>query len=92
MIAYCRHLKKGWILAGRQVGSGQFVKEGDRNILRNTGSICDRTEGYCFTLLSVVSSTIGRAIIENVGQRPITLSLDGSPSPKCRVQPELTMP
>ena len=70
------HLKGGWKLQGKKLGSAQYIRD---EILRKLDEIRARWRRYFTSLLNTTSATLNRTIIEGLSQKPTALSLGDPP-------------
>ena len=73
------HLKGGWKLQGRKLGSAQYNRDEDGKLLRKLEEVCARWRRYFTFLLSTTSAALNRTIIEGLSQKPTALSLGDPP-------------
>ena len=69
------HLKGGWKLQGKKLGSAQYNRDEDGKLLRKLEENCARWRRYFTSLLSTTSAALNRTIIEDLSQKPTALSL-----------------
>lgn len=62
-------------MSGQKVEDEQSVRDEGGNLLRGKGPICERWEQYFSKLLISIPVSTDRAVIENVTQQPVALSL-----------------
>ena len=79
MRGWYEHLKRGWELQGKKVGSAQYIKDEDGKLLRKLEEIRARWRRYFTSLLDTTSAALNRTIIEGLSPKPIALSLGGPP-------------
>ena len=72
------HLKGGWKLQGKNLGSAQYVRDENGKLLRKL-EIRARWRRYFTSLLNTTSTTLNRTIIEGLSQKPTALSLGDPP-------------
>ena len=69
------HLKGGWKLQGKKLGSAQYIRDEDGKLLRKLDEIRARWRRYFTSLLNTTSAALHRTIIEGLSQKPTALSL-----------------
>ena len=79
MRGWYRHLKGGWKLQGKTVGSAQYIRDEDRKLLWKLEEICARGRRYFTYLLNTISAALNRTTIEGLSSNPIALSLGDPP-------------
>ena len=79
MRGWYRHLKGGWKLEGKNVGSSQDVRDEDGKLLRKLEEIRAGWRRYFASLLNTTSAALNRTIIEDLSPKPIALSLGDPP-------------
>ena len=67
------HLKGGWRLKGKEVGSRQYIRDDDRKLLRKLEEICERWRNFFLSLLSTTSAAIDPTIIGGLSPKPVAL-------------------
>ena len=73
------HLKGGWKLQGKKLGSAQYIRDENGKLLRKLDEICARWRRYFTSLLSTTSAALNRTVIEGLPQKPTALSLGDPP-------------
>ena len=73
------HLKGGWKLQGKNIGSAQYIRDEDGKLLRKPEEIRARWRRYFTSLLNTTSAVLNRTIIEGLPQNPTALSLGDPP-------------
>ena len=73
------HLKGGWKLQGKELGSAQYIRDENGKLLRKLDAIRARWRRYFHFLLNTTSTALNRTIIEGLSQKPTALSLGDSP-------------
>ena len=73
------HLKGGWKLQGKKLGSAQHIRDENGKLLRKLDEIRARWRRYFTSLLSTTSAALNRTIIEGLSQKPTALSLGDPP-------------
>ena len=73
------HLKGGWKLQGKKVGSAQYIRDEDGKLLRKLEEVRARWKRYFTFLLNATSAALNRTIIEGLSQKPTALSLGDPP-------------
>ena len=73
------HLKGGWKLQGKKLGSAQYIRDKNGKLLRKLEEIRARWRRYFTSLLNTTSAALNRIIIENLSQKPTALSLGDPP-------------
>ena len=73
------HLKGGWKLQGKKLGSAQYIRDENGKLLRNLDEIRVRWRRYFTSLLNTTSAALNRTIIEGLSQKPTALSLGDPP-------------
>ena len=73
------HLKGGWKLQGKKLGSAQYIRDENGKLLRKLDEIRARWRRYFTSLLSTTSAALHRTIIEGLSQKPTALSLGDPP-------------
>ena len=73
------HLKGGWKLQGKQLGSAQYIRDENGKLLRKLDEIRARWRRYFTSLLDTTSAALNRTIIECLSQKPTVLSLGDPP-------------
>ena len=74
-----RHLKGGWKLQGKKLGSAQYIRDENGKLLRKLDEIRARWRQYFTSLLNTTSAALNRTIIEGLLQKPIALLLGNPP-------------
>ena len=64
------HLKGGWKLQGKKLGSAQYIRDENGKLLRNLDEIRVRWRRYFTSLLDTTSVALNRTIIEGLSQKP----------------------
>ena len=64
---------------GKKIGSPQYNRDEDGNLLRKLEKICARWRRYFISLLSTTSAALNRTIIEGLSQKPTAPSLGDPP-------------
>ena len=78
MIGWYEHLKGGWRMQGKKVGSAQYIMDEDGKLRRKLEEIRERWRQYISSLLKTTSTAIDRTIIEGLSPKLVGLSL-GNP-------------
>ena len=73
------HLKRGWKLQGKKLGSAQYIRDENGKLLRKLDEIRERWRRYFISLLNSTSATLNQTIIEGLSQKPTALSLGNPP-------------
>ena len=74
------HLKGGWKLQGKKLGSAQYnIRDENGKLLRKLDEIRARWRRYFTSLLDMTSAALNRTIIEGLSQKPTALSLGDPP-------------
>ena len=73
------HLKGGWKLQDKKVGSAQYIRDEDRKLPRKLEEMRTRCRRYFASLLNTTSAVLNRTIIENLSPKPVALSLGDPP-------------
>ena len=73
------HLKGGWKLKGKKLGSAQYIQDENGKLLRKLDEIRARWRRYFTSLLNTISAALNRTIIEGLSQKPTALSLGDPP-------------
>ena len=73
------HLKGGWKLQSRELGSTQYIKDENGKLLRKLDEIRARWRRYFISLLNTTSAVLNRKVIEGLSQKPTALSLGDQP-------------
>ena len=73
------HLKGGWKLQGKKLGSAQYIRDENGKLLRKLDEIRARWRRYFTSLLNTTSAALNRTIIEGLSQKPAALSLGDPP-------------
>ena len=73
------HLKGGWKLQGKKVGSAQHIKDEDGKLLRKLEKIRARWRRYLASLLNTTSAALNQTIIEGLLPKLVALSLGDPP-------------
>ena len=73
------HLKGGWKLHVKKLGSAQYIRDENGKLLRKLDEIRARQRRYFTTLLNTTSAALNRTIIEGLSQKPTALSLRDPP-------------
>ena len=73
------HLKGGWKLQSKKVGSAQYVRNEDGKLIRKLEEIHARWRRYSTSLLNTTSAALNQTIIEGLSPKPIALSLEDPP-------------
>ena len=79
MKGWCGHLKGGWKLHGKKVGSAQYIRDEDGKLLRNPEEIRAWWRRYFASLLNTTSAVLDQTIIEGLSPKPVALSLGDPP-------------
>ena len=74
MGGWYRHLKGGWKLQGKKVGSAQYIRDEDGKLLRKLEEIRARWRPYFTSLLNTTLAALNRTIIESLSPKLIALS------------------
>ena len=78
--AWYGHLKGGWKLQGKKLGSAQYIRDENGKLLRKLDEIRTRWRRYFTSLLNTTSAALNRTIIEDLSQNPTALSLGDPPA------------
>ena len=70
------HLKGGWILKGKNVGSAEYIKDENGKLLRKLAEIRERWRQYFASLFNTTSAALDRTITEGLSPKPVALSLE----------------
>ena len=73
------HLKGGWKLQGKKVGSTQNIRDEDGTLLRKFEEIRARWRRYFAYLLNTTSAALNLTIIEGLSPKPVALTLGDPP-------------
>ena len=73
------HLKGGWKLQGKKLGSPQYIRDENGKLLRKLDEIRARWRQYFTSLLNTTSAALNRTIIEGLMQKPTALLLGDPP-------------
>ena len=73
------HLKGGWELQGKKLGSAQYIRDENGKFLRKLDEIRARWRRYFTSLLSTTSAALNRTITDCLSQKPTALSLGDPP-------------
>ena len=73
------HLKGGWKLQGKKLGSAQYIRDENGKLLRKLDEIRARWRQYFPCLLNTTSAALNRTIIEGLLQKPTALLLGDPP-------------
>ena len=73
------HLKRGWKLQDKKLGSAQYIRDENGKLLRKLDEIRARWRQYFTSLLSTTSAALNRTIIEGLSQKPTALLLGDPP-------------
>ena len=73
------HLKGGWKLQGKKLGSVQYIRDEDEKLPRKLEEIRARWRQYFTSLLNTTSAAVNRTIIEGLSQKSTALSLGDPP-------------
>ena len=74
------HLKGGWKLQGKKLGSAEYIRDENGKLLRKHDEIIRaRWRRYFTSLLNTTSAALTRTIIEGLSQKPTALSLGDPP-------------
>ena len=73
------HLKGGWKLLVKKLGSAQYIRGENGKLLRKLDEIRARWRRYFTPLLNTTSAALNRTIIEGLSQKPTALSLGDPP-------------
>ena len=73
------HLKGGYKLQGKTLGSAQYIRDENRKLLRKHDEIRAWWRRYFTSLLNTTSAALNRTIIEGLSQKPTALSLGDPP-------------
>ena len=73
------HLKGGWKLQGKKLGSAQYIRDENGKLLRKLDEIRARWRRYFTSLLNTTSAALNQIVIEGLSQKPIALSLGDPP-------------
>ena len=64
------HLKGGWKLQGKKLGSAQYIRYGNGKLLQKLDEIRARWRRYFTSLLDTTSAALNRTIIEGLSRQP----------------------
>ena len=73
------HLKGGWKLQGKKLGSAQYIRDENGKLLRKLGEIRARWRRYFTSLLNTTSAAFNRTTIEGLSQKQTAVSLRDPP-------------
>ena len=73
------HLKGGWKLQGKKLGSAQYIRDENGKLLRKLDEIRAKWRRYFTSLLNTTSAALNRTISEGLSQKPTALSLGDPP-------------
>ncbi|CAN0457206.1 unnamed protein product, partial [Ascophyllum nodosum] len=73
------HLKGGWKLQGKKLGSAQYIRDENGKLVRKLDEIRARWRRHFTSLLNTTSATLNRTIFEGLSQKPPALSLGDPP-------------
>ena len=73
------HLKGGWKLQGKKLGSTQYIRDENGKLLWKLDEIRARWSRYFTSLLNTTSAALNRTIIEGLSQKPTAPSLGDPP-------------
>ena len=73
------HLKGGWKLQGKKLGSAQYIRDENGKLLRKLDEIRARWRRYFTSLLNTTLVALNRTIVEGLSQKPTVLSLGDPP-------------
>ena len=73
------HLKGGWKLQGKSLGSAQYIRDENGKLLRKRDEIRARWRRYSTSLLNTTSAALNRTIMEGLSRKPTDLSLGDPP-------------
>ena len=73
------HLKGGWKLQGKKMGSAQYIRDEDGKLLRKFDEIRARWRCYFACLLHTTSAALNQTITEGLSPKPVALSLGDPP-------------
>ena len=73
------HLKGGWKLQGKKLGSAQYIRNENGKLQRKLDEIRARWRQYFTSLLNTTSAALNRTIIEGLSQKLTALSLGDPP-------------
>ena len=73
------HLKGGWKLQGKKLGSAQLIRDENGKLLRKLDEIRARWRRYFTSLLNTTFAALNRTIIEGLSEKPTALSLEDPP-------------
>ena len=73
------HLKGGWKLQGKKLGSAQYIRDEDGKLPRKLDEIRAKWRRYFTSSLNTTSTALNRTIIEGLSQKPTALSLGDPP-------------
>ena len=73
------HLKGGWKLQDKKLGSAQYIRDENGKLLRKLDEIRARWRRYFTSLLNTTSTAPNRTIIEGLSQKRTSLSLGDPP-------------
>ena len=73
------HLKGGWNLQGKKVGSAQYIRDKDGKLLRKLEQNRARWRRAVASLLNTASAALNRTMIDGLLPKPVTLSLGDPP-------------
>ena len=74
------HLRGGWELQGKKLGSAQYIRDENGKLLRKLDEIRARWRRYFTSLLNTTSATLNRTITEGLSQKATALSLGDPPA------------
>ena len=73
------HLKGGWKLLGKKLGSAQYIRDENGKLPRKLDEIRARWKRYFTSLPNTTSAALNRTTIEGLSQKPTALSLGDPP-------------
>ena len=73
------HLKGGWKLQRKKLGSAQYIRDENGKLLRKLEEIRARWRRYFTSSLNTTSATLNRTVIEGLSQKPTALSFGDPP-------------
>ena len=73
------HLKGGWKLQGKKLGSTQYIRDENGKLLRKLDEVRARWRRYFTSLLNTTWTALNRTIIEGLSQKLTALSLGDPP-------------
>ena len=73
------HLKGGWKLQDKKLGSAQYIRDENGKLLRKLDEIRAKRRRHFTSLLNTTSAALNRTITEGLPQKPTALALGDPP-------------